>query len=78
MDMLDNRRLPHLPDLSALATLYARVAVEGAEWLLRSEYSGRRALARSTSICHADMIQWNTDQVWMPGICSIQSLFHQS
>ena len=58
-----------------MATLYARVAVKGAEWLLRSEYSGRRALAWSTSICHADMVQLNTDQGWMDGNCSIQSLF---
>ena len=30
MGMLDNRRLPHLPDLSALAALYTRAAVQGA------------------------------------------------
>ena len=29
MDMQDNRLLSHLPDLSALATLYTCVAVRG-------------------------------------------------
>ena len=78
MDMQDNRRLPHLPDLSALATLYTRVAALGAEWRVRSEYSGRRALAKSTSTCHAAIMQWNTDQGWMAGSCSVQSLFSLS
>ena len=26
-------------------------------------------------MCHADMTQWSIDQGWMPGNCSIQSLF---
>ena len=79
MDILDNRRLLHPPDLSALATLHTRVAVQGAEWRLRSEYSGRRTLAKSTSTCHAGIMQWSTDQGWMVGICcSIQSLFSLS